>query len=254
APSSSAPIHSPLRILSPLAASDPDDGVALVHLHVHALETVFHRDHVVRVDHPGDGAVGIHADPLDHLGAGLVADRPARRIGHALLGRHRWRGRDLGAGGQGRQHRAAEGETLHPAHGGFSVGQSPRASGQSRLRPVKVPMNDRIRHPGLAARLASPEAAADHIRPGDTVAMSGFTGAGYPKAVPQALAARMEQAHAAGGAFRVKVLTGASTAPELDGALAKVDGMELRMPYQSDPEVRSRINAGQLEYIDIHLS
>src|SRR5690606_7638379 len=34
----------------------------------------------------------------------------------------------------------------------------------------------------------------------------------------------------------------------------KVDGMELRMPYQSDPEVRSRINAGQLEYIDIHLS
>ncbi|HLT44853.1 MAG TPA: propionyl-CoA--succinate CoA transferase, partial [Luteimonas sp.] len=115
-------------------------------------------------------------------------------------------------------------------------------------------MNDRIRHPGLAARLASPEAAADHIRPGDTVAMSGFTGAGYPKAVPQALAARMEQAHAAGGAFRVKVLTGASTAPELDGALAKVDGMELRMPYQSDPEVRSRINAGQLEYIDIHLS
>src|SRR3546814_1361176 len=84
--------------------------------------------------------------------------------------------------------------------------------------------------------------------------MSGFTGAGYPKAVPQALAARMEQAHAAGERFRVKVLTGASTAPELDGALAKVDGMELRMPYQSDPEVRARINAGQLEYLDIHLS
>ena len=115
-------------------------------------------------------------------------------------------------------------------------------------------MDPRIRHPGLARKLATAAEAAAHIRPGDTVAMSGFTGAGYPKAVPQALAARMEQAHAAGDAFRVKVLTGASTAPELDGALAKVDGMELRMPYQSDPEVRARINAGQLEYIDIHLS
>ncbi|HET6435342.1 MAG TPA: acetyl-CoA hydrolase/transferase family protein [Xanthomonadaceae bacterium] len=115
-------------------------------------------------------------------------------------------------------------------------------------------MNDRIRHPQLAARRLDATAAAALIRPGDTVAMSGFTGAGYPKAVPQALAARMEQAHAAGEAFRVRVLTGASTAPELDGALARVHGMELRLPYQSDPEVRARINAGQLDYIDIHLS
>ena len=31
-------------------------------------------------------------------------------------------------------------------------------------------------------------------------------------------------------------------------------GIELRLPYQSDPTVRARINAGQMEYIDIHLS
>ncbi|WP_043959141.1 acetyl-CoA hydrolase/transferase family protein [Lysobacter sp. A03] len=96
--------------------------------------------------------------------------------------------------------------------------------------------------------------AAELIQPGMTVAMSGFTGAGYPKAVPQALAARMEIAAAAGDPFKIKVLTGASTAPELDGALARVEGMELRLPYQSDPAVRERINAGNLEYIDIHLS
>ncbi|HZX80633.1 MAG TPA: acetyl-CoA hydrolase/transferase family protein [Lysobacter sp.] len=115
-------------------------------------------------------------------------------------------------------------------------------------------MSDRIRHSGLAALRCSATDAAAHIRPGDTVAMSGFTGAGYPKAVPAALAARMEAAHDAGEAFRVRVLTGASTAPELDGALARVEGMELRLPYQSDPTVRERINAGRLEYIDIHLS
>jgi len=50
------------------------------------------------------------------------------------------------------------------------------------------------------------------------------------------------------------VWTGASTAPELDGALAMVDGIEMRLPYQSDPTCRKRINAGEMEYIDIHLS
>jgi succinyl-CoA:acetate CoA-transferase len=96
--------------------------------------------------------------------------------------------------------------------------------------------------------------AAALIRPGMTVAMSGFTGAGYPKAVPQALAAQIEQAHDAGEAFRIKVLTGASTAPELDGVLARAQGIELRLPYQSDPALRDRINAGELDYIDLHLS
>ncbi len=115
-------------------------------------------------------------------------------------------------------------------------------------------MPDRIRHPGLAARRMSAAGAAALIAPGMTVAMSGFTGAGHPKAVPPALAARIAQVHAAGGAFRVNVLTGASTAPELDGALARADGIALRLPYQSDPTARERINAGAFEYTDIHLS
>lgn len=115
-------------------------------------------------------------------------------------------------------------------------------------------MKDRIKHPGLRSRVMSAPEAAALISPGMTVAMSGFTGAGYPKAVPQALAARMKEAAGRGERFKVKVLTGASTAPELDGVLAEVEGMELRLPYQSDPHLRERINAGNLDYIDIHLS
>ncbi|WP_425511418.1 acetyl-CoA hydrolase/transferase family protein [Pararobbsia alpina] len=92
------------------------------------------------------------------------------------------------------------------------------------------------------------------IRPGMTVAMSGFTGAGYPKAVPGALAERIEAAHARGEDFRVRLLTGASTAPELDGKLASVDGIQLRLPYQSDPTLREKINAGEVDYLDIHVS
>lgn len=114
-------------------------------------------------------------------------------------------------------------------------------------------MNDRIAHAGLAAKRMSAEDAAALIRPGMTVGMSGFTGAGYPKAVPQALAAQITQAHARGEAFALKVLTGASTAPELDGALARAGGIDFRLPYQSDPELRARINRGEIEYMDIHL-
>ena len=108
--------------------------------------------------------------------------------------------------------------------------------------------------PSLARKIMSAEVAAAMIAPGSTVGMSGFTGSGYPKAVPLALAARIEAAHAAGDAFQVRVWTGASTGPELDGALARANGVEFRLPYNSDPIARDRINRGEMEYFDLHLS
>jgi succinyl-CoA:acetate CoA-transferase len=117
-----------------------------------------------------------------------------------------------------------------------------------------MPDTDRILCPTLRGRVMPADQAAALIRHGDNIGMSGFTGAGYPKALPAALARRIQAAHQAGEAFKVGVWTGASTAPELDGALALVDGIELRLPYQSDPVCRQRINAGAMEYIDIHLS
>ena len=113
---------------------------------------------------------------------------------------------------------------------------------------------ERIRHTGLRSKLMSAEAAAALIQPGWNVGMSGFTGAGYPKAVPLALARHIEAAYSAGRSFRIGLWTGASTAPELDGALAKVKGIDMRLPYQSDPTVRAQINDGTMQYVDIHLS
>ncbi|MGY4309831.1 succinyl-CoA:acetate CoA-transferase [Bradyrhizobium sp. USDA 4369] len=106
----------------------------------------------------------------------------------------------------------------------------------------------------LRAKIMSADDAAALVKPGSHVGMSGFTGSGYPKAVPLALARRIEAAHGRGEPFRIGVWTGASTAPELDGALAKANGIDLRLPYQSDPTTRQRINAGSMEYIDLHLS
>ncbi|MBB4859326.1 succinyl-CoA:acetate CoA-transferase [Novosphingobium chloroacetimidivorans] len=112
----------------------------------------------------------------------------------------------------------------------------------------------RIAHTGLRGRIMPAERAAGLIASDDTVGMSGFTGSGYPKAVPLALAARVDAEHAAGRPFRIKVWTGASTGPELDGALARVDGIEFRLPYNSDPVAREKINRGQMSYFDMHLS
>ena len=112
----------------------------------------------------------------------------------------------------------------------------------------------RIAHAGLRQKIMSADAAATFIQHGDHVGMSGFTGSGHPKQLPTALARHIQRQHDAGHEFRIGVWTGASTAPELDGALAQVGGIELRLPYQSDPTCRTRINSGQMDYIDIHLS
>ena len=111
-----------------------------------------------------------------------------------------------------------------------------------------------IRNQALKSKVMSAEDAAALIPNGANVGMSGFTGSGYPKVVPQALAAKMEAAREAGDPFRISVWTGASTGPELDGELAKADGIEFRLPYNSDPIAREKINSGKMEYLDMHLS
>jgi succinyl-CoA:acetate CoA-transferase len=111
----------------------------------------------------------------------------------------------------------------------------------------------RIRNARLRERVCTAREAAARIKDGNQVGMSGFTGSGYPKLVPEALAEHILREHAHGRKFQVAVLTGASTSGELDGALAMVDGMSLRTPYSSDPTARERINAGKMEYFDYHL-
>ena len=83
--------------------------------------------------------------------------------------------------------------------------------------------------------------------------MSSFTGSGYPKEVPIALARRIAGGEIRGQKFQFSVFTGPSTGPELDGALAMAGGINLRLRYQSNPETRKRINAGENE-IDGHPS
>jgi len=115
-------------------------------------------------------------------------------------------------------------------------------------------MSDRILHKGLKAKVMSAEDAAALIPNGSVVGMSGFTGAGYPKAVPVAISKRAVEERLRGKPYRLNVLTGASTGPEQDTAMSMTDAQAFRFPYQGDATTREKVNAGAMEYQDMHLS
>jgi len=98
------------------------------------------------------------------------------------------------------------------------------------------------------------EEAASYIQHGQTVGFGGFTPAGAPKAIPLEVAKRARREHEADREFQIGVLTGASTGPSLDGALAEANAISFRTPYQSNSALRSSINKGQTHFVDMHLS
>lgn len=113
---------------------------------------------------------------------------------------------------------------------------------------------ERIRNEALRQKVMSAEAAAEFVKDGMNLAITGFTGAGYPKALPTAIAEKAKAAHARGESFGIGMVTGASTAPECDGVLAEANAIKFRSPFQSDPTLRNSINAGDTAYQDMHLS
>jgi len=102
--------------------------------------------------------------------------------------------------------------------------------------------------------LLDPAEAASIVHHDMTLGFSGFTPAGSPKVVPGAIAAKAEAEHAEGRAFKIGVVTGASSGPSLDGVLAKADAVKFRTPYQSNGDLRKAINDGRAQFFDMHLS
>ncbi len=109
--------------------------------------------------------------------------------------------------------------------------------------------SDRIRLSSLQNKVMSAQEAASLIRDGMTVGMSGFTRAGEAKAVPLALIDRAKDEK-----LEISLVTGASLGNDLDGKMASAGLLARRMPFQADPVLRKAINAGEVMFIDQHLS
>jgi len=112
-------------------------------------------------------------------------------------------------------------------------------------------MDKRFRNKKLKGKVISAEEAANLIKSGMVVATSGFTPAGYPKAIPLALAKRVKKSKEK---LQISLLTGASVGEELDGALTEAGIIARRYPYQTNKLLRNNINNGKIAYADIHLS
>lgn len=110
-------------------------------------------------------------------------------------------------------------------------------------------IESRIRSKKLREKIITAEEAVEFLKDGMTIGTSGFTPAGYPKAVPLALAKKVEEEK-----FKLNLMTGASVGDELDGALARAGVISKRYPYQTNKDCRDRINDGLIEYNDVHLS
>ena len=102
--------------------------------------------------------------------------------------------------------------------------------------------------------LLSAEEAAALIPHGATLGIGGFTPPGTPMAVPRALAARATRLHEQGRPFQVRIISGAEAGPCVDQDLPAADAVSFRTPFQGEKVLRNEINAGKVEFVDIHLS
>lgn len=108
------------------------------------------------------------------------------------------------------------------------------------------PFEGRLRVDALKNKVMSASQAADFVRPGMTIAASGFTPSGYPKVVPMEIAKRE--------GLGITLIAGASVGEELDDALALSGNLTRRYPYQTSAPLRQKINEGSIAYKDMHLS
>lgn len=106
-----------------------------------------------------------------------------------------------------------------------------------------------IRNAAFLDKVVSADEAASWIEDGMTLGMSGFTLFGEPKEFPRALSARGQNEK-----FKVNLFTGASMGPAADQSMAEAGIINKRIPYQGNAVQRKMINAGEVLYIDQHLS
>ena len=101
-------------------------------------------------------------------------------------------------------------------------------------------------------KISAAEGAA-MISNGATVAFSGFTPSGVPKAVIRELSKRAAAEHEAGREFKIGILTGASSCQSLEGDFANIGAIKFRAPFSTNADFRRHTNMGEIDYEDMHL-
>ncbi len=114
-------------------------------------------------------------------------------------------------------------------------------------------LQDRVRCKTLLSKVKTAEQCIEFFKPGMNLGWSGFTPAGYPKAVPIAVADYVERNNLQ-GRWRFNLFTGASVGVETENRWAQLDMLDRRWPYQTGKDIAAGINAGRIRMGDKHLS
>ena len=105
---------------------------------------------------------------------------------------------------------------------------------------------DRILAPELLSKVMTAEQAAGFIKTGMTLGYSGFS-VGFPKAIPLAV-------YDKGEARELTVICGAAIYTEPFSRAATSGAVSRFTAFQFNREMRGAINAGNMEFMDVHLS
>lgn len=111
----------------------------------------------------------------------------------------------------------------------------------------------RVRRPALLDKLCKPEDLLHHFPNGSSIGWSGFTGVGYPKLMPIAMADHVEKNNLQ-GKMKYDLFVGASSGAETENRWAELDMIERRAPHQVGKAISKGINEGRIQFFDKHLS
>jgi acetyl-CoA hydrolase len=103
------------------------------------------------------------------------------------------------------------------------------------------------------SKVMKAEETIQFFKPGMNLGWSGFTPAGYPKAVPIALADHVEK-NGLQGKWKFNLFIGASVGVETEDRWAQLDMIDRRWPYQTGKNIQEGINTGRIRMGDKHLS
>ncbi|KAJ3976725.1 acyl-CoA carboxylate CoA-transferase [Lentinula raphanica] len=123
--------------------------------------------------------------------------------------------------------------------------------------PPSAAVAERVRRPSYLSRVAKPEDLVPLFKVGPMIGWSGFTGVGYPKTLPTAIADHIESNNLQSDPATKKkfnLFVGASVGPEVEDRWAALDMIARRYPHQVGKETSKGINAGRIEFADKHLS
>lgn len=114
-------------------------------------------------------------------------------------------------------------------------------------------LQNRVRCKKLLDKVVDVKDTLKYFKNGMNLGWSGFTPAGYPKAVPIALADYVEENNLQ-GQLKFNLFIGASVGAETEDRWATLDMIDRRWPYQTGKNIAKGINEGRIRMGDKHLS